>query len=323
MISTKGLVIIKRDVIVIFGPTASGKTRLSIKLAKEIGGEIISADSMQIYKFMDIGTAKPTREEMEGIRHYMIDEVYPDEEYSVAKYKKKALEYIKEIISKGKIPIIVGGTGLYINSLIYNIDFSEIETDWNLREKLKKEADEKGSAYLHDKLKAIDPEAARKIHVNDVRRIIRAIEVYESTGKTISHFQKVSRLKPPEYNYIKFGLVMDRSKLYDRINKRVDVMIEKGLVDEVKKLVELGYDKNTIAMQGLGYKEILAYLRGEYSLDEAVEILKRETRRYAKRQITWFKRIEDVYWIDMDKFHNDAEILEKIKDCLATSGIFL
>ncbi|HHV99478.1 MAG TPA: tRNA (adenosine(37)-N6)-dimethylallyltransferase MiaA [Clostridiaceae bacterium] len=311
------------NVIVIFGPTASGKTRLSIELAKEIGGEIISADSMQIYKFMDIGTAKPSKEEMDGIKHYMIDEVYPDEEFSVAKYKKLALEYIKEIISKGKIPIIIGGTGLYINSLIYNIDFSEVETDWDLRNKLKKEADEKGNAYLHDKLKAIDPDAAQKIHVNDVKRIIRAIEVYESTGKTISHLQKVSRLKPPEYNYIKIGLTMDRAKLYDRINKRVDVMLENGLVDEVKKLVELGYDKNAIAMQGLGYKEILAYLRGECTLAEAVEILKRETRRYAKRQITWFKRIKDVFWIDMDKFNNEHEIIENLKDCLATSGIFL
>jgi len=311
------------NVIVIFGLTASGKTRLSIELAKRIGGEIISADSMQIYKFMDIGTAKPTKDEMDGIKHYMIDEVYPDEEFSVAKFKKLALKYIEEIISKGKIPIIVGGTGLYINSLIYNIDFSEVETDWNLRKKLKKEADEKGNAYLHDKLKAIDPEAAEKIHENDVKRIIRAIEVYELTGKTISYLQKISRLKPPEYNYIKFGLIMDRSKLYDRINKRVDIMMENGLVNEVEKLVELGYDKNAIAMQGLGYKEILAYIRGECSMDEAVEILKRETRRYAKRQITWFKRIEDVKWIDMDRFSNDDEILEKFKDCLATSGIFL
>jgi len=311
------------NVIVIFGPTASGKTKLSIEFAKEIGAEIISADSMQIYKFMDIGTAKPTEEEMDGIKHYMIDEVYPDEEFSVAKFKKLALEYIKEIISKGKIPIIVGGTGLYINSLIYNIDFSEVETDWELRNKLKKEADEKGNAYLHEKLKAIDPDAAEKIHVNDVKRIIRAIEVYESTGKTISHLQKISRLKPPEYNYIKFGLAMNRARLYDRINKRVDVMLENGLVDEVKKLVELGYDKNAIAMQGLGYKEILAYLRGECSLAEAVEILKRETRRYAKRQITWFKRIEDVCWIDMDNFNNNREIIENLKDCLATSGIFL
>jgi len=311
------------NVIVIFGPTASGKTRLSIELAKKIGGEIISADSMQIYKLMDIGTAKPSRDEMDGIKHYMIDEVYPDEEFSVAKFKKLALEYIKNIISKGKIPIIVGGTGLYINSLIYNIDFSEVETDWNLRKKLKREDDEKGNAYLHDKLKAIDPDAAAKIHVNDVKRIIRAIEVYELTGKTISYHQKVSRLNPPEYNYIKIGLTMNREKLYDRINKRVDVMLENGLVDEVKKLVELGYDKNAIAMQGLGYKEILAYIRGECSLAEAVEILKRETRRYAKRQITWFKRIEDVYWIDLDRFNNDYKILENLKDCLATSGIFL
>ncbi|HHW47441.1 MAG TPA: tRNA (adenosine(37)-N6)-dimethylallyltransferase MiaA, partial [Clostridiaceae bacterium] len=237
------------NVIVIIGPTASGKTSLSIELAKDLNGEIVSADSMQIYRYMDIGTAKPDEEERQGIKHYLIDEVNPDEEFSVARFQQLAYKYIDQILRKGKLPIVVGGTGLYINSLLYNINFSETVSDWKLRERLKNEAKEKGNAYIHDMLKKIDPEAAAKIHPNDVKRVIRAIEVYEHTKKTISYHQKVSRLEPPKYNYIKIGLRMDRQKLYDRINKRVDLMIEKGLVREIEKLVELGYDKNSVAMQ--------------------------------------------------------------------------
>lgn len=312
-----------KPVIVLIGPTASGKTRLSVELAEEINGEIISADSMQVYRFMDIGTAKPDDEERQGIRHYLIDEVYPDEEFNVARFQELALKYITEIHNKGKIPIIAGGTGLYVNSLIYNINFSETISDWPLREELKKEADEKGNEYLHQKLREIDPEAAERIHINDTKRIIRAIEVYTHTNKPISYHQEVSRLKPPNHNYIVIGLAMDRERLYDRINRRVDIMLERGLVDEVKKLMELGYDKNAVAMQGLGYKEILSYLRGEISFDEAIYLLKRDTRHYAKRQITWFKRIENVYWIKTDDFENDAEILKNIKFYIASSGIFL
>lgn len=311
------------NVIVIIGPTASGKTKLSIELAKLINGEIISADSMQIYKYMDIGTAKPDEKEREGIKHYLIDEVYPDEEFSVARFKELSLKYIKEIINKGKVPIVAGGTGLYINSLIYNFEFSDTICDWELRNKLAKEAMEKGNEYVHNMLKEIDPVAAERIHKNNVKRVIRAIEVYTHTNKPISVHQEESRRIPPEYNFIIIGITMDRQKLYDRINKRVDRMIENGLVEEVKKLVEMGYDKSTIAMQGLGYKEILAYLRNEITLDEAIEILKRDTRRYAKRQITWFKRLEDVYWINMDELATQEKILKSIKYHLATYGIFL
>lgn len=311
------------NVIVIMGPTASGKTKLSIELAKDINGEIVSADSMQIYKFMDIGTAKADEEEKQGIRHYLIDEVTPDEEFSVARFKELAIKYIDEIIKDGKIPIISGGTGLYIDSLIYNIEFGDTICDWELRESLKREASEMGNEYLHNKLKEIDPEAAKKIHMNNVKRVIRAIEVYTYTQKTITSHQEDSKKKPSKYNFIVFGLTMDREKLYERINQRVDLMMEKGLVDEVNKLIEMGYDKSTIAMQGIGYKEILSYLRGEITLDEAVYVLKRDTRHYAKRQLTWFNRMKNVTWINMDQFNNVHEILKNIKDVIATSGIIL
>lgn len=312
-----------QNVIVIVGPTASGKTKLSIELAKAIDGEIISADSMQVYKYMDIGTAKPDEDEMAGIRHYLIDEVYPDEEFSVARFQELAMKYIEEIIQRNKMPIIVGGTGLYINSLLYNINFSETVSDWELREELKKEAEEKGNEYLHQKLKEIDPEAASKIHMNNVKRVIRAIEVFKHTNKPISYHQEVSRQEPPGYNYIVFGLKSDREKLYERINARVDLMIERGLVDEVRKLIELGYDKNTIAMQGLGYKEMLSYLRNEMTLEEVIYILKRDTRHYAKRQITWFKRLENVCWLDIQETAEISEAIKIIKYHIASHGIFL
>jgi tRNA dimethylallyltransferase len=304
-------------VIMLVGPTASGKTKLSIELAKEIKGEIVSADSMQVYKYMDIGTAKPGKEEMSGIKHYLIDEVYPDEEFSVAKYQKLAYRYINEIIAKGKTPIVTGGTGLYINSLLYNINFSETISDWNLRERLKKEAEEKGKEYIYNMLKEIDPEAAKKIHKNDIRRVIRAIEVYKHTNKPISYHQELSRDEPPLYEFITFGLKMDRQKLYERINKRVDMMISNGLIDEVRNLVTLGYGKNTIAMQGLGYKEVIYYLRGLLSFDEAVYLLKRDTRRYAKRQLTWFKKIKDIHWINVEEKDPLTEILKNIKYYIA------
>ncbi|HHV28678.1 tRNA (adenosine(37)-N6)-dimethylallyltransferase MiaA [Acetivibrio mesophilus] len=311
------------NVIVIIGPTASGKTKLAIEIAKRTNGEIISADSMQVYKYMDIGTAKPDEKEREGIKHYLIDEVAPDEEFSVARFQELSLKYIDEILNKGKIPIVAGGTGLYINSLIYNLEFSDTICDWELRKKLADEAKEKGNEYLHNKLREIDPKAAENIHMNNVKRVIRAIEVYTHTNKPISVHQEESRKNPPKHNFILIGITMDREKLYDRINKRVDMMLENGLVREVEKLIEMGYDKSTIAMQGLGYKEILSYLKGEITLEEAAEILKRDTRRYAKRQMTWFKRIENVYWINKDEFDSDEEIIKNIKYCLATSGIFL
>jgi tRNA dimethylallyltransferase len=311
------------NVVVIIGPTASGKTKLSIELAKIVNGEIVSADSMQIYKYMDIGTAKPDEKEREGIKHYLIDEVNPDQEFSVARFKELALKYINEIIKKGKVPIVTGGTGLYINSLIYNLEFSDTICDWDLRNKLAKEALEKGNEYIHNMLKEIDPVAAQKIHMNNVKRVIRAIEVYTYTNKPISVHQEESRRNPPEHNFILIGITMDRQKLYDRIDKRVDLMFENGLVKEVEKLVEMGYDKSTIAMQGLGYKEILAYLKKEMTLDEAIEILKRDTRRYAKRQITWFKKLENIFWINVDELASQEKIFKNIKYHLATYGIFL
>lgn len=312
-----------KNVIVIAGPTASGKTKLSIELAEKYNGEIISADSMQVYKYMDIGTAKPDKAEMKGVRHYLIDEITPDVEFSVAKFQSLALKYIDEILKKGKLPIIAGGTGLYINSLIYNIQFSETISDWKLREELKREAEIKGNEFLHNELRKIDPEAAERIHKNDIKRIIRAIEVYRCTNKPISYHQEISRAVPPEYNYIVFGLRIDREKLYERINKRVDLMMEKGLVEEVRQLVRMGYDKNSIAMQGLGYKEILWYLKGIVTLDEAVYLLKRDTRHYAKRQITWLKKINGIHWIDVDDSIETGEIIKKIGNYIANIGIIL
>lgn len=306
-----------KPVIVIAGPTASGKTELAVRLALITDGEIISADSMQLYKYMDIGTAKPDTAEMSGIRHYLIDEVDPDTEFSVARFRELALKYLSEIQSRGKQPIIAGGTGLYINSLIYNINFSETVIDQELRDRLRSAATEKGNRYLYERLLEIDPEAASRIHENDLKRIIRAIEVHEHTGKPISLHRQLSRLEPPPYKYMVFGLRWDRRKLYDRIERRVDMMFEKGLLDEVRGLVEKGYDKNAVAMQGLGYKEILAYFRGECTLGEAVYILKRDTRQYAKRQLTWFKRIEGIQWLDIDENTDMEELAKKIADHIA------
>ncbi len=301
-----------KDVIVIAGPTASGKTNLSIELAKRLDGEIISADSMQVYRYMDIGTAKPTAEEMQGIKHYLIDEILPSEEFNVVKFKELAEKYIEEIINKGKQPILVGGTGLYISSLVNNITFSETQTDWELREKLTKEAEEKGAQYVHEKLKEVDPEAAESIHPNNVKRVIRALEVFCQTQKPISFHNEMSRATPSKYNFILLALTMDREKLYERINKRVDIMLANGLVDEVKKLVEIGFGDSITSMQGIGYKEILGYLKNEISLDEAVENVKRESRRYAKRQITWFKRMNEIKWFSIDNYGNTNNIIEDV-----------
>lgn len=311
------------NVIIIVGPTASGKTKVSIELAKEIEGEIVSADSMQVYKYMNIGTAKPDIEEMAGIKHYLIDEITPSEDFSVAKHQQLAYKYIEEILKKEKTPIVCGGTGLYINSLIYNIEFADTICDWELREKLAKEAEEYGNEYIHNKLKAIDPKAAQNIHINNVKRVIRAIEVYACTNKPISLHQEESLKNPPKYNYIIIGLIKERKRLYEDIEKRVDLMMEEGLVEEVKKLIEMGYDKNTIAMQGLGYKEIMSYIKGEISKEDALYILKRDTRRYAKRQITWFNKLKNIYWINVDEVRREKEIIEKIKYHIARHGIIL
>lgn len=311
-------------VIIIAGPTASGKTGVSIELAKLINGSIISADSMQIYRYMDIGTAKPDENERSGIRHYLIDEVDPDESFSVARYRELALGYIKAILSEGRRPIIAGGTGLYINSLLYNINFSEAICDEELRASLRREAEEKGNRYLYERLLAMDPQAASKIHENDIRRVIRAIEVYTHTNKPISEHVKMSRLEPAPYKYIIFGLNWVREKLYRRIDARVDKMMADGLVEEVRHLAEMGYDKGATAMQAIGYKEVLCYLRGEITLEETIEILKRDTRHYAKRQLTWFRRMREINWIDMDESTDVGSAAKKIIDhCIATHGIIL
>ncbi len=301
-----------KEVIVIAGPTASGKTSLSIELAKLLNGEIISADSMQVYKYMDIGTAKPSAEEMQGIRHYLIDELLPNEEFNVVKFKEAAEKYIEAILEKGKQPIIAGGTGLYISSLINNINFSETVSDWELRKQLEREAEEYGPVHIHDKLKLVDPVSAASIHPNNVKRVIRSLEVYYQTQKPISYHNEKSREIPPKYKFILLGLTMEREKLYDRINKRVDIMLENGLIDEVERLVELGYADSITSMQGIGYKEILSYLRKEITLEEAVETVKRESRRYAKRQITWFKRIKEIKWFSIDNSGNTNNIIEAV-----------
>lgn len=303
----------RKNVLVIAGPTATGKTALSIELAKELNGEIVSADSMQVYKYMDIGTAKPTREEMQGVKHYMIDEVYPDEEFSVAIYRELADGYIDEIIARGKLPIIVGGTGLYIKSLTDGFNFTETVCDWDYRERLRSEAEEKGNICLYERLMKVDPEAAEKIHPNNVRRVIRALEVYEYTGIPISAHRKMTAVRDNKRNYIIYGLTMDRDLLYRRIDARVDMMIEKGLADEVRKLVNMGYGPSLVSMQGLGYKEMIWYLQGKLTFREAVEILKRNTRRYAKRQLAWFRADERIRWLDVSEVSDSGAVLEKFK----------
>ena len=299
----------KQKVIVICGPTASGKTKLSIEIAKKINGEIVSADSMQIYKDMTIGTAKPTPEEMQGIKHYLIDFVLPNQRYSVADYNKDALKAIDEIIKKGKTPIVVGGTGLYVNSLIYGIEYSDIEIDLEYRKKLEEIANKEGIEKLYEMAKQIDPEAIKNISENDKKRICRILEIYHSTGKNKTEQEKESRKNGPKYQYLLYGITMDREKLYDRINRRVDIMINDGLIEEVQNVVKK-YNEFPTAMQGLGYKEVVEYLNGITTKEEMIEKIKMETRRYAKRQLTWFKKCENIKWIDgLDDIQNNIKII--------------
>ena len=298
----------KIPIIILTGPTAVGKTNLSIDLAKEINAEIISADSMQIYKYMDIGSAKVTKEEMDGVVHYMIDEVTPDVPFSVSEFQMRSEKYIEEINKKGKNVLITGGTGLYLNSLIYNMDFAKSNANNEIREKLEQELAENGIDYMHEKLRGLDEEAANRIHKNNTKRVIRAIEVCMS-GQKMNDFSKDLRYNE-KYKPIIIVLNRDREVLYQRINKRVDIMLENGLLDEVKELLKMGYTKDMISMQGLGYKEMIKYLDGEYTYDEAIEIIKRDSRRYAKRQLTWFKRYQDAKWFDLDKYQ-DIEILKE------------
>lgn len=297
----------KPKVIVICGPTASGKTALSIELAKKINGEIISSDSMQIYKYMDIGTAKTTQEEMQGIKHYLLDFVEPSQRYSVAEFKKDAEKAIEEILQKGKTPIIVGGTGLYVDSLIYGIEYQTIEFDEQYRKQLEERVEKEGLETLYNEAKKIDPQAIEKISANDKKRILRILEIYKATGKNKTEQELESRKNGVKYDYKVFAINMDREKLYERINKRVDIMIENGLIEEVEKLLEK-YKEFPTAMQGLGYKEVVEYLQGKVSKEEMIENIKRETRRYAKRQLTWFRKNKQTIWIepcDIQKILNE------------------
>ncbi len=289
----------KPKVVVIVGPTASGKTAVSIELAKKINGEIISADSMQIYKYMDIGTAKPTLDEMQGIKHYMLDVVMPDETFNVAKYKSMAESAIEEILRKGKVPIIVGGTGLYINTLVDGIEFADVPGDEEYRNELIEKGYREGAMSIYKELEKVDSESAKKIDQNNIRRVARALEIYKVTGKTKTQLDIESR-KEVKYDYRLFGMEWDRETLYNRIDLRVDKMIEAGLIDEVRNVTEKFKISNT-AVQGLGYKEVIEYLNGNISYEEMIEKLKLETRHYAKRQLTWFRRDKRIKWIKPDE----------------------
>ena len=299
----------KPKVIVICGPTASGKTALSIELAKKINGEIVSADSMQIYKDMNIGSAKVTNEEMQEIKHYMIDCVSPDERFSVADYKTNAKNAIEEIIKKGKNPIVVGGTGLYIDALIYEIEYKDIKIDENYRKELQEIEKNQGLEVLYKKALEIDPKAMEKISQNDSKRIMRVLEIYKATGKNKTEQEAESRLKEIPYDYKVFALTMNREKLYERINKRVDIMIEKGLINEVENLLKK-YKEFPTSMQGLGYKEVRDYFQGKTTKNEMIEKIKQESRRYAKRQLTWFRKNKQTIWLDsLEKIEDNINII--------------
>ena len=285
-------------IVVIAGPTATGKTRLAVELAKRFGGEVISADSMQIYKYMDIGSAKPTKEEMDGVVHHLIDIIDPKVSFSVAAYVELAKAAAEDILSRGKLPIIAGGTGLYISSFIDNVKFTQSETDFGLRDRLYKEAEEKGNEALHARLLKIDPKAAEAIHPNNIKRVIRALELYETTGLTLTEQNENSKTEPSPFEPIMIALGTDREVLYDRINRRVDIMLNACLLDEIKRLQAMGLTADMQSMQGIGYKEILLYLDGEIGYDDAIELVKKNSRNYAKRQFTWFKRDERYHWLD-------------------------
>lgn len=302
--------------IILTGPTASGKTKLSIELARSVNGEIISADSMQVYKHMDIGSAKIRPEEMRGIKHYLVDILEPTEDFNIVMFQKYAKQAIAEIYGKRKVPIIVGGTGFYIQSVLYDIDFEESAEDSDIRRELEDIARINGSKFLHDMLRECDERAALEIHENNTKRVIRAIEFFRQTGKKISEHNEAERQKKSAYDSRYFVLTDKREKLYENIDRRVDMMIENGLADEVRKLIDMGCGRDSTAMQGIGYKELIPYINGEITLDEAVYIIKRDTRHFAKRQLTWFKRERDVIWIEKDKFaYDDKKMLEYMIEC--------
>ncbi|WP_195940318.1 tRNA (adenosine(37)-N6)-dimethylallyltransferase MiaA [Romboutsia sp. 1001713B170131_170501_G6] len=302
----------KIPLIILTGPTAVGKTELSINLAKSLNADIISADSMQIYEYMDIGSAKVTKEEMNGVTHYLIDEVKPNYAFSVSEFQSRANKYIEKIHQEGKNVLVTGGTGLYLNSLIYNMDFAKSDANNELRDKLQQELKENGIDYMHQKLKELDSDAADRIHKNNTKRVIRALEVCLS-GEKMNDFSNDLRFNE-KYEPIVIVLNREREHLYERINKRVDIMMDSGLIDEVKNLLSMGYTKDMISMQGIGYKEIIKYLDGEYTLDEAVEIIKRDSRRYAKRQLTWFRRYKDAKWFNLDEYSDKKELEKEVNN---------
>lgn len=299
----------KKPLVILTGPTAVGKTDLSIQLAKRINGEIISADSMQVYKHMDIGTAKITSEEMQGVPHYLVDEFEPEEDFNVVKFQEYAKKYMEQIYQKGKIPIIVGGTGFYIQAIVNDIDFDDNDADTAYREELEQLVAEKGAEYLHEMLQKVDPKAAEDIHMNNQKRVIRALEFFQKTGKRISEHNEAERQKTSPYNFAYFVLTDDRKILYDRIDLRVEKMVENGLLEEVKMLQERGLKREMVSMQGIGYKEIFPYLDGECSYEHAIYVLKRDTRHFAKRQLTWFRREKEVIWLDKSELGRDDTIL--------------
>ena len=301
-----------KDLIVLTGPTAVGKTSLSIALAKAVDGEIISADSMQVYKYMNIGTAKITEEEKCGIPHFLIDELEPDEEFNVTIFKNKVMGYIEDIKSRGKVPIIVGGTCFYIQSVIYDINFNEYGDDSNVRKKYEAMAETLGKSELHKKLALVDREYADSVSYNNVKKVVRALTFFEMTGEKLSEHNKRERERSSPFDFAYFVLTMDRKKLYERIDKRVDLMFDMGLVEEVKALMAKGYDKSLVSMQGIGYKEVIDYLSGKTSLEECIDIIKRDTRHFAKRQLTWFKREKVVTYIDKDEFDAEDKCLKEM-----------
>lgn len=311
-----------KPLVILAGPTAVGKTELSIRLAKRINGAIISADSMQVYKYMDIGSAKIMPDEMEGVKHYLIDELDPSDEFNIVRFQQMAKDALKKIYANGQIPIVAGGTGFYIQALLYDIDFTHQDSDEAFRKEMADYAAEYGTEALHEKLKEIDPVSYKTIHANNTKRVIRALEYYRMTGQPISAHNEQEHQKVSPYNFAYFVLTDDRKHLYDRIDYRVDLMMKKGLVDEVKNLYDMGYHKDMVSMQGLGYKELLSYLDGECSLEEAVYIIKRETRHFAKRQLTWFRRERDVIWLDKSAYqYNDQRILTDMCRMLQEKGI--
>lgn len=311
----------KLPLIVLTGPTAAGKTELSLKLAKAVGGEIISADSMQVYRRMDIGTAKILEQDRQGVPHHLIDILEPQEDFNVVKFQAMAKNAMKEIYERGHIPILTGGTGFYIQAVLYDIDFEENGGDDGIRRTLEERAAREGVESLHRELELVDPKAAEEIHENNVKRVIRALEYYRQTGKKISDHNEEQREKQSPYNHAYFVLSMDREKLYERINRRVDLMMEQGLLKEVEGLFREGVPETVTSMQGLGYKEWIPYFRGECSKEEAVLVLKRDTRHFAKRQLTWFRREKDVIWVEKDSKQTSGEILEGMMGVLKERGI--